>query len=368
MKLPTASINDVSLCVCLAQITKISGFGSHILHVKIARQLCVSSDGFRFVADFLRLIYTMSGGNRLAGGVISDERGHTSRIFLQAGASAKLRRSSVVGIILDPEFQSLIAPLSADEFALLQSQILSQGCLSPLVVWKTEDGQKILLDGHNRLEICTKHHRDFQTRNVSFPNRDKARLFILEHQAGRRNLTDDQRAIVWNDIREQRSRIAMQERAAAAANARHNPNHCSEVKTTPKQRTRAAVAEEARLPENKLKQAQKLKKYQPELHRKVLAGEITLRDTTQLVKTAKDDLRQRYSEKEFYNRVGRSLQNLYKHAHLDERLAELSRIKKTDWCPAAQGGFKLLLHKLSEVQEQTERHIRTFKRVLRANR
>jgi hypothetical protein len=270
-------------------------------------------------------------------------------------------------IIVDPEFQSLIAPLSADEFALLQSQILSQGCLSPLVVWKTEDGQKILLDGHNRLEICTKHHRHFQTRNVNFPNRDKARLFILEHQAGRRNLTDDQRAIIWNDIREQRSKIAMQERAVTAANERHNPNQCSEVKTDPKQRTRATVAKEARLPENKLKQAQKLKKYQPELYRQVLAGEITLRDTTPLLKTTKNDLRQRYSEKEFYNRVGRTLQNLYKHAHLDQRLTELSKIKKTDWCPAAQTGFKLLLHKLAAIQDQTEKHMRTFKRVLRAN-
>jgi hypothetical protein len=214
-------------------------------------------------------------------------------------------------IIIDPEFQSLIAPLSTDEFALLQSQILSQGCLSPLVVWKTENGQKILLDGHNRLEICTKHHRDFQTRNIRFPNRDKAQLFILEHQAGRRNLTDDQRAIIWNDIREQRSKIARQERAAMAANAQHNPDLCLEVKMTSKQRTRAAVAKEARLPENKLKQAQKLKKYQPELHRQVLGGEITLRDTTQLLKTLKNDLRQRYSEKDFYNRVGRTLQNLY---------------------------------------------------------
>jgi hypothetical protein len=175
-------------------------------------------------------------------------------------------------------------------------------------------------------------------------------------------------AIVWNDIREQRSKIAMQERAVTAANAQHNPNQCLEVKTDPKQRTRAAVAKEARLPENKLKQAQKLKKYQPELHRKVLAGEITLRDTTQLLKILKNDLRQRYSEKEFYNRVGRTLQNLYKHAHLDERLTELSKIKKTDWCPAAETGFKLLLRKLAEIQEQTEKHIKTFKRVLRANR
>jgi hypothetical protein len=190
---------------------------------------------------------------------------------------------------------------------------------------------------------------------------------VLEHQAGRRNLTDDQRAIIWNDIREQRSKIAMQERSVGAANARHNPNQRSEVKTDPKQRTRAAVAKEARLPENKLKQAQRLKKHQPELHRKVLAGEITLRDTARLLKTAKDDLRQEYFEKDFYSRVGRTLQNLYKHAHLDERLAELSKIKKTDWCPAAHHGFKLIVQQLSEIHRQTQKHITALSRILRAN-
>jgi len=42
-------------------------------------------------------------------------------------------------ITVDPEFQQLIVPLSQSEFELLRSQILAQGCLEPLYVWKTED-------------------------------------------------------------------------------------------------------------------------------------------------------------------------------------------------------------------------------------
>lgn len=119
-------------------------------------------------------------------------------------------------ITIDSEFQGLVAPLSTEELDLLKSQILTQGCLAPLVVWKNEDGQRILLDGHNRYDICTTHNRDFQTRNIKLPDREHAKLWILEHQAGRRNLTDDQRAIIWND-----SGAAVEIRKSKADGSRH---------------------------------------------------------------------------------------------------------------------------------------------------
>ena len=40
--------------------------------------------------------------------------------------------------------------------------------------------------------------------------------WIGEHQLGRRNLSDDQRAMVANDVREVRSEIAKKERAETA--------------------------------------------------------------------------------------------------------------------------------------------------------
>ena len=44
-----------------------------------------------------------------------------------------------LALTIDAELQSLIAPLMPQEFDLLKAQILEQGCLQPLCVWKTED-------------------------------------------------------------------------------------------------------------------------------------------------------------------------------------------------------------------------------------
>ena len=60
----------------------------------------------------------------------------------------------MMGILkIDPEFKSLIPPLTPDERAGLEASILTEGCRDALIVWGD-----ILIDGHNRYEICTKHN------------------------------------------------------------------------------------------------------------------------------------------------------------------------------------------------------------------
>lgn len=54
---------------------------------------------------------------------------------------------------IDPEFQSLIPPLTAEERAGLEESIAREGVRDPLVVWIEQD---ILLDGHNRHEIASR--------------------------------------------------------------------------------------------------------------------------------------------------------------------------------------------------------------------
>jgi len=289
--------------------------------------------------------------------------------------------TAVHDLSIDSELQSLVAPLSADEFEMLQAQIIEQGCLTPLIVWKTEAGEKILLDGHNRHEICTKNGIAFPTRNVKLADRDHAKLWILEHQAGRRNLTDDQRAIVWNEIREQRSKIAQAEKLQKA---RHIKLNSISVKIAdieqpvpvvlPKTKldTRTLVAKEAKLPENKLRQAQVLKKHQPALYEQVLAGRITLRETKKLQsKSAGPQLDKTFynragRKREFYNQIGRKLASVFNG--VDQRLRELSHIKKRDWCPETEEGLNRLLLNLDQITQQTEKYRASLKKVLKANR
>jgi hypothetical protein len=88
-----------------------------------------------------------------------------------------------------PELQSLIPPLTPEEAAQLEANILQDGCLTPLIVWHET---QTLLDGHNRLRICEAHGIDYHLQEKSLPDMDAAQLWILRHQRGRRNLTPDQ--------------------------------------------------------------------------------------------------------------------------------------------------------------------------------
>jgi len=102
------------------------------------------------------------------------------------------RKSALVKkITVDPEFKSNIPPLSDEEFAQLEKNIIADGCRDPLVLW----GQ-LLVDGHNRYVICTKHGLPFDTVQKEFASRDEALDWTDANQLGRRNLTPDQRSII----------------------------------------------------------------------------------------------------------------------------------------------------------------------------
>lgn len=93
-----------------------------------------------------------------------------------------------MNIVIDKEFQSLIPPLTEDEYNGLESSILSEGCRDALVLWGD-----ILIDGHNRYQICRQHGILFETVQRNFASRDDAKLWMMQNQLARRNLTDFQR-------------------------------------------------------------------------------------------------------------------------------------------------------------------------------
>ena len=116
----------------------------------------------------------------------------------------------VVEPTIDPEFQALIPPLRHDEIEGLTASIKLEGCRDPLVVW---DAENILLDGHNRLNICQAERIPYKVVRLNFIDRDRAKLWILTNQLSRRNLTDDQRTGISLRVVEQRTKIEKQERA-----------------------------------------------------------------------------------------------------------------------------------------------------------
>jgi ParB family chromosome partitioning protein len=92
---------------------------------------------------------------------------------------------------IDPEFQAFIPPLAEDEFAQLEMSVRAEGCRDPLVLWNN-----IIVDGHHRYRICTKHQLPFKTVDMDFADREAAMDWMDTNQLGRRNLTPDQRSIL----------------------------------------------------------------------------------------------------------------------------------------------------------------------------
>ena len=94
-------------------------------------------------------------------------------------------------IKIDKEFQSLIPPLSQDEYKQLEANVISDGCRDALVVW-----QGTLIDGHNRYRICTEHNIPFQTVEKKLDSREDVIQWIILNQFGRRNLSPGNRSIL----------------------------------------------------------------------------------------------------------------------------------------------------------------------------
>ncbi len=95
------------------------------------------------------------------------------------------------GLTVDPEFKTLIPPLSAEEYAQLEANIKAEGCREALIVWEClETNAEILIDGHNRYAICQAHGVYYPVAYRHFKDRNAARLWVIDNQLGRRNLND----------------------------------------------------------------------------------------------------------------------------------------------------------------------------------
>lgn len=89
---------------------------------------------------------------------------------------------------IDKEFKTLIPPLSPKEYEQLEANIIADGCREPIVIWNG-----YIIDGHNRYEICKKHHIGYKVKEMSFESREEAVVWICTNQLGRRNIAEETR-------------------------------------------------------------------------------------------------------------------------------------------------------------------------------
>jgi hypothetical protein len=117
-------------------------------------------------------------------------------------------------IVIQKRFKDLLDEQSADERKNLEAVLLSDGCRDALVVW-CHNGKYILLDGHNRFEICKKHGISFETHVMEFGSVDAAEEWVDMNQISRRNCAPEQFRLIVGRIYNRRKKT----KGAPAGNA-----------------------------------------------------------------------------------------------------------------------------------------------------
>lgn len=94
---------------------------------------------------------------------------------------------------INPKFEQIIPPLTEDEFAQLEENILKLGrVIEPIQVWKG-----FIVDGHHRYKIVQKHPEiTYTTCEREFESEIEAVDWICGYQLGRRNLNDIARKVL----------------------------------------------------------------------------------------------------------------------------------------------------------------------------
>lgn len=90
----------------------------------------------------------------------------------------------MLDLVIDPEFNELIPPLSEEEYNGLETNILTYGYNKkyPITVWNDT-----IIDGHHRYRICKTHGIDFSTEEMCFDSRSDVIIWMIDNQKNKRN-------------------------------------------------------------------------------------------------------------------------------------------------------------------------------------
>lgn len=171
-----------------------------------------------------------------------------------------------MNITVNEELLAYIDPLTPDEHDALERSLLAEGCRDALVLWGD-----VLVDGHNRYGICSKHGIPFNTvQNSRFESIDDVHLWMIDQHLGRRSVSDFQRGV-----------LALRKKDIQASR-QQQPQPLSEppvagAKAPEPLITRDAIAKAARISSNTISQIEKIQKSAtPELVAAVKSGTISI--------------------------------------------------------------------------------------------
>lgn len=188
-----------------------------------------------------------------------------------------------IAVSVDTEFRELCPKLTDEEERLLRDSIIAEGCRDEIVAWN-HDGNPIL-DGHNRYEICTVEEIPYRARLLDLPDRQACREWIIRHQLGRRNVTEDQKSYLRGKLyREQKQAAGRPVGGKCGQNVHINLSEKIAAETGVNERTVRRDADFSQAVDD-------LAEKSPELAHAARAGEIPKSIVPELAKAPKKQLK-----------------------------------------------------------------------------
>jgi ParB family chromosome partitioning protein len=191
-------------------------------------------------------------------------------------------------MIIKDEFKKLIPPLAIEEFNQLEKNIIADGCRDPLLTWNG-----ILIDGHNRYEICTKHGLKFIVVEKDFVDSSAAKLWMIDNQNGRRNLTDG-----W---KYQLSQAKKEILLGVGKESMSEGGKGLSIVDKPSHNTQKTIANDLGWSTGKVAMADKVwKEATPEVKEQVLSGDVSINEAYKAIKAGNTHVGKNSGENEWY--------------------------------------------------------------------
>jgi len=189
-------------------------------------------------------------------------------------------------ISIDKEFHDLIPPLTKEEYETLERSIVNEGCRDAIVTWKS-----IVVDGHNRFEICQNHNKTFGTVEKEFGSREDVKVWIIRNQFGRRNLPAYERArlaLKLEEIFRAKAKEHMSEGGGSGVSGHQNSDEAIN--------TFDEIGKLSNLSHDTIRKVKVIEeKSTPEIKEKLRSGESSIHEAYQQVK--KNELQQKREDK-----------------------------------------------------------------------
>lgn len=253
----------------------------------------------------------------------------------------------VMNMNVMPELESLIQPLTKNEYKALEQSILMEGMTEPIVVWSENAA---IVDGHNRYRIMDDNRLAIGVSDVvakDFDTIADVKVWMLRRQLSRRNVTAAQRAAMVLQIKELVKAISIvaaskkpkkgKANGAAKKEAKSGTKKKSKTKSTPatqasspaptkdERSTDGQLAKAAGVSRSTIKRMKAVADHSEALAQQVKDGEITLGAATKQMKAEKNAVATSQSE---YEGLPNSIADAFgeKSENIEEMRTLLNRV------------------------------------------